>query len=173
MWKYDARFQRELRERDPGGSKSREGDSARVFFFFMGNTDWKFFENYAPDNNIFSGKQYRALRKKYARETDESRDVLFSFFTGEGRANAQLKRFAKRTDLSRGIPFYAGDVATDAFDVFRNAVPFLNQTRERKEGERGGRGETQKETRPKLRQIRAYLSTEQNCDCSFVGTMEM
>lgn len=42
------------------GSKSLEGDSVRLFFF-MSNTDWKFFENYIPDNNIFSGKQYRAL----------------------------------------------------------------------------------------------------------------
>lgn len=63
--------------------------------------------------------------------------MFYFHFSRKERANAKLKRSAKPDGYS---PFYSHDVTTDTFDVFRNAIPFLNQ-----KGANAHR-ETQKET---------------------------
>lgn len=165
MWKYDARFQTRITRaarfwRKEGNGRGRQ--CARFSFFFHEQHKLKFFfENYAPDNNIFSGKQYHTLWKKYMR----ARRTFYFHFSRKERNWSDPR---KRTGFHGHSFLCACDVATDAFVVFRNArFLFLNQKRE----ERANRRRCKKETRPKLRQIRAYLSsTGINCNCSFVGT---
>lgn len=86
--------------------------------------------------------------KIYMRETDESRIFCFRFSVSRANATAAI-----RETIFPNISFLCARHCERHCErcVFGDAASFLNQKRD------AGNGETQKERRPKSRQIRAYL----------------
>lgn len=80
----------------------------------------------------------------------------------------QLKQFAKQ--FPRVGPFYARDIATDAFDVLRNAGSFFESKEGRAEQDAHGRaGRDAKRDTTQIASNTGVIVCETDCDCRSAG----